>query len=169
MDAISAQLTQKAMTGLGGLDTTALKSPSTHQFDQTNFSKLLDNQMQTGDTTNAKLMEFVENFASESTSEPMKAIPAGEIQIDVAKAGEVEKNTVTKSNNIFEIFKEVNSTQANMDQVMETLTSGKKLSTMEMTRLQVLAHMNTVNMEVISKVGEMANRAIQTPFQMQVG
>jgi hypothetical protein len=49
------------------------------------------------------------------------------------------------------------------------LTSGKKLSTMEMTRLQVLAHMNTVNMEVISKVGEMANRAIQTPFQMQVG
>jgi hypothetical protein len=138
-------------------------------LDQSGFGKVLDSTIQGNDTTTNKLMQFVENFNQESMGDSMKAIPAGEINIDVAKAGEVSGKSVTKTQSIFEIFKEVNSTQANMDQVLETLTSGKKLSTMEMTRLQVLAHMNTVNMEVISKVGEMANRAIQTPFQMQVG
>lgn len=172
MDPISAQLTQKALTGMGGLDT-AIKPQNTQQisqsFDQSGFGKVLDSQMQGNDATTNKLMQFVENFNQESMGDSMKAIPAGDIQIDVAKAGELNGKSVTKSQSIFEIFKEVNGTQHNMDQVLETLSSGKKLSTMEMTRLQVLAHMNTVNMEVISKVGEMANRAIQTPFQMQVG
>ncbi len=170
MDPISAQLTQKAAANLGGLEN-AIKpqQQNTFQMDQTGFGKVLDSQMQSNDATTQKLMQFVENFHQESLGDSMKALPAGEIQLDVAKASEVNGKTVTKSQSIFEVFKEVNSTQSNMDQVLETLTSGKKLSTMEMTRLQVLAHMNTVNMEVISKVGEMANKAIQTPFQMQVG
>jgi len=157
------------MTSIGGSGLGTPGASPTSSFDQTSFSRLLDNQTQASDSSTSKLMQFVDNISNESTTEPMKAINGSEIHVDVAKAGELNGQTVTKSNSIFDIFKEVNSTQANMDQVMETLTSGKHLSTMEMTSLQVLAHMNTVNMEVISKVGEMANKAIQTPFQMNVG
>ena len=54
---------------------------------------------------------------------------------------------------------------------MEQMFSGSKKtwSAMELTRMQMYAHSSTVNMEVISKVGEMANKAISTPFNMQVG
>jgi len=171
MDPISAQLTQQAVSNLGGLDSAVKSQPQQSglvNFDQSAFGKVLDTQIQSNDASTQKLLSFVENFQQESMGNSMKAIPGGEIKLDVAKAGEIN-GTSTKPQSVFDIFKEINSTQAGMDQVMESLSSGTKMSTMEMTRLQVLAHMNSVNMEVISKVGEMANRAIQTPFQMQVG
>jgi len=168
MDPISAKLTTETMNKVGG--GAPLKTQQgAGGFDQSSFGRLLDNQMQTSEASTSNLMQFVDKISNESTTEPMKAVSASDVHVDFAKAGDLNGQSVTKPQNIFDILKDVNSTQANMDQVMETLTSGKHLSTMEMTRLQVLAHMNTVNMEVISKVGEMANKAIQTPFQMNVG
>jgi hypothetical protein len=35
-------------------------------------------------------------------------------------------------------------------------------------RLQIFAHQHTVTYELVSKFGEMGNRAIQQPMQMQV-
>jgi len=173
MDPISAQLTQQAVSNLGGLDSAVKSNPQQSginvNFDQSSFGKVLDSQIQSNDASTQKLLSFVENFQQDAMGNSMKAIPGGDVKLDVAKAGEINGTNVTKPQSVFDIFKEVNSTQAGMDQVLESLTSGQKMSTMEMTRLQVLAHMNSVNMEVISKVGEMANRAIQTPFQMQVG
>jgi hypothetical protein len=166
MDPISSKLTQSALKNVGPISTPPGGGSSNYGVDQSSFGRLLDNQMDTNQTTNAKLMEYVENMSNESVAPPINAIPAGDVHL--AKAGEVDKIASTKGN-IFDILKEVNDTQLNMDNVMETLTSGnKKFSTQEMMRLQVLAHVNTVNMEVISKVGEMANKAISTPFNMQI-
>ena len=70
------------------------------------------------------------------------------------------------------MFKEVNNNQINMDQLIENMMSGfgkKAMSAQEAFRVQVFAQMHSVHMEIISKVGEMANKAISTPFNMQVG
>ncbi|MDL1871319.1 hypothetical protein FBR05_03845 [Deltaproteobacteria bacterium PRO3] len=178
MDPISAGLTQSALQNIGGAGT-QLPSQGTgaggFQTDKTSFSQLLDNtigaQSSANSTSNAKLLEFVESFGNDSIGGNMKSIPAGEIQIDVARAGEIEKSSAPKSTGIFEIFKEVNSNQMGMEQLMEQMFSGSKKSwsALELTRMQMYAHHSTVNMEVISKVGEMANKAISTPFNMQVG
>lgn len=178
MDPISAGLTQSALQNIGGAGT-QLPSQGTgaggFQTDKTSFSQLLDNtigaQSNANNTSNAKLLEFVESFGNESVTGNMKSIPAGEIQIDVARAGEIEKSSAPKSTGIMDIFKEVNTNQMNMEQLMEQMFSGSKKtwSALELTRMQMYAHHSTVNMEVISKVGEMANKAISTPFNMQVG
>jgi len=179
MDPISAGLTQSALNNIGGAGA-QLPNQGTgagsFQTDKTQFSQLLDNtigaQANAGQSSNAKLLEFVESMGNDnSVNGNMKSIPGGEIQVDVARAGEIEKSAAPKSTGIFEIFKEVNTNQMNMEQLMEQMFSGSKKtwSAMELTRMQMYAHSSTVNMEVISKVGEMANKAISTPFNMQVG
>lgn len=179
MDPISAGLTQSALQNIGGAGTQLPSQGGAASggftTDKTSFAQMLDNtigaQSGTNNTSNAKLLEFVESFGAESTGGGLKSLPANEIQIDVARAGEIEKNAAPKSTGIMEIFKEVNTNQMGMEQLMEQMFSGSKknFSTMELTRMQMYAHTSTVNMEVISKVGEMANKAISTPFNMQVG
>ncbi|MFO1464573.1 MAG: hypothetical protein U1F66_12435 [bacterium] len=178
MDPISAGLTQSALQNIGGAGNQLPNQGGlggTFQTDKTSFGQLLDNtigaQSNTNATANGKLMEFVESFGNESVTGNMNAISADGIQVDVARAGEIEKASAPKSTGIFEIFKEVNNNQMGMEQLMEQMFSGSKKnwSALELTRLQMYAHHSTVNMEVISKVGEMANKAISTPFNMQVG
>ncbi|KAB2836883.1 hypothetical protein F9K50_11620, partial [bacterium] len=104
MDPISAGLTQSALQNIGGAGT-QFPSQGTgaggFQTDKTSFSQLLDNtigaQSNANNTSNAKLPEFVESFGNESVTGNMKSIPAGEIQIDVARAGEIEKSSAPKS------------------------------------------------------------------------
>ena len=169
MDPISAKLTESALKNVGQISNpVGGAGAGSYGVDQSSFGRILDSNMQANQTTNAKLLEFVDNMGGETMSPNINAIPANGIQIDVAKAGETQ-GTGTNGRNIFDIFKEVNDTQLNMDNIMETVVSGsKKFSTQEMIRIQVLGHTNAVYMETISKVGEMANKAISTPFNMQI-
>jgi len=178
MDPISAGLTQSALNNIGGAGAQLPNQGGvggTFQNDKTSFGNLLDQtigaQNSTGNTSNAKLLEFVENFGNESVTGNMNSIPADGINVNMARAGEIEQASAPKSTGIFEIFKEVNTNQMNMEQLMEQMFSGSKKnwSALELTRIQMYAHNSTVNMEIISKVGEMANKAISTPFNMQVG
>ncbi|HKY63651.1 MAG TPA: hypothetical protein VJR29_09550 [bacterium] len=174
MDPISMNLTQTALQNVN-TGSSPLPAGGTFQTDKTSFANLLDStigaQSNANQASNAKLMEFVDNFGADSVSGNMKSIPAGEIQVDVARAGEIEKASAPKSTGILDMFKEVNTNQMNMEQMMESFFSGSKKSftALELTRMQMYAHTCTVNMEVVSKVGEMANKAISTPFNMQVG
>lgn len=179
MDPISASLTQSALSNIGGAGAQLPNQPGaggTFQTDKTGFGQMLDQtisaQNSNGATTNSKLLDFVESMSnSESVTGNMNAIPADGINVNVARAGEIEQASAPKSTGIFEIFKEVNTNQMNMEQLMEQMFSGSKKtwSALELTRIQMYAHHSTVNMEIISKVGEMANKAISTPFNMQVG
>ncbi len=167
MDAISLQLTQKALVGAS--QNSPVAKTQNYSVEQSSFSKVLDSQVQTNQDTTQQLMQMVEDMGGGDTNPTMNAISADGIQIDVAKAGEVPGTQgVSSATSIYEIFKEVNLTQNNMDTLMEQMNSGKKFSTHELLRLQVFAHQHTATYEMVSKVGEMGNRAIQTPFQMQV-
>ena len=174
MDPISMNLTQTALQNVN-TGSSPLPSQGTFQTDKSNFANLLDStigaQSNANQASNAKLMDFVDNFGNDSVSGNMKSIPAGEIQVDVARAGEIEKASSPKQTGILDMFKEVNTNQMNMEQMMDSFFSGTKKSftALELTRMQMYAHTCTVNMEVVSKVGEMANKAISTPFNMQVG
>jgi hypothetical protein len=169
MDPISAKLTESALKNVGQVSTQVGKTGAGYGVDQSGFGRILDSQMQTNQTTNAKLLEFVENMGGDTMSPQINAIPANGINIDVAKSGELQGSSNGNGRNIFDIFKEVNDTQLNMDNIMETVVSGnKKFTTQEMIRIQVMGHMNAIYMETISKVGEMANKAISTPFNMQI-
>ncbi len=168
MDPITAKLTESALTGMGNLSTPAT-TPSTYQTDQTSsFARVLDNQMDANQSSNAKLLEFVENMSRDMDSQPMKAIPADGVQVDVAKATEVDRLAVDKPTNIFDIFKDVNSSALSMDQVMEKLTMNTKFTPQDMIRVQVLASTNTIAFEAMSKLAESAHRAISTPFNMNI-
>jgi hypothetical protein len=107
-------------------------------------------------------------MSGQSSGAGMNAIPAGEIKVDLAKAGEVTASSGGNNSSVLDVFKEINGSQNNMDRLIETMSSGKKFSTQELLQFQVFAHHHTVTYEMMSKFGEMANRAIQTPFQMQV-
>ena len=175
MDPISAGLTQKALTGMGGMGS-PMPAQSTFQTDKSSFGQLLNNtitaQNNDAQTTNAKLMDFVESFTNDASMDPkMKSMAANDIQVDLSKAGEIQNSSAPKSSSIYDIFKEVNSSQMQMDQYMEKMMNGGlgHLNQQEIIGMQIFAHMNTVNMEIVSKVGEMANKAITTPYNMQVG
>lgn len=168
MDPISTKLAESALKNVAQLSTPMGGGSGSYGVDQSSFGRVLDTQMQGNQTTNAKLLEFVDNMSGDTVAPPINAIPADGIHVDVAKAGEIQGSSPS-GRNIFDIFKDVNNTQLNMDSLMETMMSGtKKLSTQEMIRAQMLAHMGAMNLEVLSKVGEMANKAISTPFNMQI-
>jgi hypothetical protein len=177
MDPISMNLTQTALQNVNtGSSPLPSQGAGTFQTDKSNFANLLDStlgaQNNANQASNAKLLDFVESFGADSTGGGgMKSLPGGEIQVDVARAGEIEKASAPKQTGILDMFKEVNTNQMNMEQMMESFFSGSKKSftALELTRMQMYAHTCTVNMEVVSKVGEMANKAISTPFNMQVG
>lgn len=172
VDAISAELTKKVATtggveGLGG----GLKPDATFKNDQSSFAKLLDSQMQTeapGQVNNDKLVSMAESIMG-SNQDTMKAIPGSEIKLDTARVGEIEGTKVSKSEGIFEIFKQINGDQIGMDNLVESLTSGKKFSTMEMMRIQVLMQNNSLGVDLFSKGVDMAHKGVSSVFNMQVG
>jgi hypothetical protein len=166
MDPITAQLSQSALKQAGTPETIAPKTPN-YTTENSAFGQILGNHMDASNSSTQQLINIVENMTG--NSEPkMNAIPADQINVDLKKAGEVEGTVASNKSAIFEIFKEVNHSQTNMDGLMEQLNSGKKFNTHELMRLQIFAHQHTVTYELVSKFGEMANRAIQTPIQMQV-
>ncbi|HCU23374.1 MAG TPA: hypothetical protein DF383_00010 [Deltaproteobacteria bacterium] len=150
-----------------------MPAEKTFTNDKTAFSNMLDSAMggtnNPTQTTNAKLLEFVDSLNGDGGG--VKEISATDIKVDVARAAEVEGIGGNKAG-ILDMLKEVNNSQINMDQLIENMMSGfgkKSMSAQEAFRVQVFAQMHAVHMEVISKVGEMANKAISTPFNMQVG
>lgn len=167
MDPISAQLTQSALKGVSQPSAPINKTPN-FQTEQSSFGHMLDNQISSGNTATDKLLSLVDNMAGDAGGSSMKAIPADGIQVDLSKVEETGSSASSNKSAIFDLFKEVNGSQNNMDALLEQLSSGKKFSTQEMVRLQVFAHQHTVTYELVSKFGEMAGRAVQTPFQMQV-
>lgn len=167
MDPISAELTKQVVGG-SAQGVAAPKTPN-YTTEQSGFSQLLDQQVDANQSATNKLMAFVDDLAGQNSGGSMKAIPADEIKIDIAKAQEIPGGSTTKSSNmLFDIFKQVNNSQNNMDKLLETVSSGKKFSVHEMIKFQVFAHKHTVVYESMSKFIEMGNRALQTPFQMQV-
>lgn len=167
MDALTLQLTKNALNGAAGPKPAATK-PNNYSIERSGFGKTLDNQVEANNSTTDKLLQFVNNMTGGPVDQNMNAIPAGEIKVDLAKAGEINGSTTDKKSAIFDIFKDFNQTQNNMDQLLEQMSTGKKFNTHELLRLQVFAHQHSVTYEMVSKFGEMGNRAIQTPFQMQV-
>jgi len=167
MDALTLQLTKNALKGAGDPKAVAPKA-NNYSVEQSGFGQVLDNQVQANNSATSKLLEFVDNMAGNSAGENMNAIPAGEIKVDLAKAGEVQGSPVNQKGSMMDIFQEFNQTQNNMDSLLEQMSSGKKFNTHELLRLQIFAHQHTATYELVSKFGELGNRAIQTPFQMQV-
>lgn len=166
MDPITAQLTNSALKQAGTPESIAPKAPS-YSTDQSAFGQILGNHMDASNSSTQQLLSIVDNMTGGAEPQ-MNAIPADQINVDLKKVGEVQSTVASNKSSIFDIFKEVNSSQNNMDGLMEQLNSGKKFSTHELMRLQIFAHQHTVTYELVSKFGEMANRAIQTPIQMQV-
>ncbi len=167
VDPITTQLTQTAVKQVS--HTGVESRPLNYQVEQSGFGQMLDTQMQANQTTQDYLMGMVDQLEAGST---MNAIPANGINVDLAKAGDLGTGTDTAQGNkhaIFELFKDVNSSQNNMEGLMEAMTSStKKFSTHEIIRMQIFAQHHALNYELVSKFGEGFNKAIQGPFQMQV-
>lgn len=164
MDPIAAQLTK---TAAQGLEKQLPKNPAPkYQIEQSQFGQVLNNQLESGQDANGKLLNFVEELTQPNSG--VKAIPAGEIHVDLAKAPEVTPTANSNKNAIFGIFKEINSSQNNMDKLMENLASGKKFSTHELIRLQIFSHQHAMGYEMFSRMGAEVNRSIQSVTNMQV-
>jgi hypothetical protein len=170
IDPISSQLTKAALNKVAAPDTMGPKTAEkAYGLDQSAFANVMGNHMEASNSSNNKLMEMVDNMVGGGgAGQDMKAIPADGINVDLNRVTEVAQSQQGGGVNIFDMFKEINGSQMNMDSLMEQMGSGKKFSTNEMMRLQVFAHQHTMTYEMVTKFGEMANRAVQGPFQMQV-
>lgn len=168
IDPISAQLTKGAINKVASPDTLGPKTAEkAYSLDQSAFGNVLGNHMDASNASNNKLLEMVDSMVGGGGTD-MKAISAEGINVDLNRVGEVAQSSQGGGVNIFDIFKEVNGSQVNMDSLMEQLGTGKKFSTNELMRWQIFAHQHTMTYEMVTKFGEMANRAVQGPFQMQV-
>ena len=167
MDPITAQLTNTALKQAGTPESLGSKPAANFSTDQSAFGQMLNNHMDASNSSTQQMLQLVDNMAGGQGQE-MKAIPADQINVDLNKVGEVNNTVASNKTGLSEIFKEINHSQNNMDVLMEQMNSGKKFSTNELLRLQIFAHQHTVTYELVSKFGEMGNRAIQTPMQMQV-
>ena len=167
MDPITAQLTSSALKQAGTPNSGAAKPPVNYTTEQSAFGQILDNQNAASNGSTQQMLQMVDNMMG-TNGPDMQAIPAKDINVDLKKAGEVTQTVANNKASIFDVFKEVNHSQNNMDALMEQLNSGKKFNTNELMRLQIFAHQHTVTYELVSKFGEMGNRAIQQPMQMQV-
>lgn len=164
MDPIAAQLTKGAIQNKAPKP--VAPNYSTDKTGFGSFGDLLNNQMKTNQQSTSHLLEMVDNMMGD-TGNSMKAIPAPEVQVSKTEIPDGVQ-PVAKSADLMELFKEVNTSQNNMSQLIEQLSSGKKLSTQELLSVQVFVHHHTVSYELVSKTGEMVNNAIQRPTQMQV-
>jgi hypothetical protein len=168
IDPISAQLTTGALNKVATPDSLGPKTAEkSHSIDQSAFGNVLGNHMEASNASNNKLMEMVDSMVG-GGGQDIKAISADGINVDMSRVTEVAQSSSGGGVNIFDIFKEVNGSQVNMDSLMDQMGSGKKFSTNELMRWQIFAHQHTMTYEMVSKFGEMANRAVQGPFQMQV-
>jgi hypothetical protein len=175
IDPISSQLTKAALNKVATPDTLGPKTAEkAYGLDQSAFGNVLGNHMEASNTSNNKLLEMVDSMmggGGSSGGQGIKAIPADQINVDLNRVTEVAQSQQgggAGGVNIFDMFKEINGSQVNMDSLVEQMGSGKKFSTQEMLQWQVFAHQHTMTYEMVSKFGEMANRAVQGPFQMQV-
>ena len=168
IDPISAQLTKGALNKVATPDTLGPKTAEkNYGVDQSAFGNVLGNHMEASNSSQGKLLEMVDNMVG-SNGGDMKAIPADQINVDMSRVTEVAQSNQGGGVNIFDMFKEINNSQINMDSLMDQLGSGKKFMTTELMRWQIFAHQHTMTYEMVTKFGEMANRAVQGPFQMQV-
>jgi hypothetical protein len=171
MDPISAKLTSSALQNVGQQQGLGSQEP-TFQTDKSSFAEMLDNQFagatETSPLNNDHLMEMVDSLIEDPNAQPFNTISGQDIQIDIAKAGEVEGGSAFKTGNLFQTFKEINTGHMNLERVMETLQSGKKFSTAELLRLQTLTHMYSVKFEIFGKMGEAFNQGIRKFTDMQI-
>jgi hypothetical protein len=124
--------------------------------------------MEASNSSNNKLLAMVDNMVG-GGGQDMKAISGEGINVDLNRVGEVAQAQQSGGGtNIFDMLKELNSSQLNMDSLMEQLGTGKQWSTKQILQMQFFAHQHTITYEMVTKFGEMAGRAVQGPFQMQV-
>lgn len=169
IDPISAQLTKGALNKVATPDSLGPKTAEkSYSMDQSAFGNVLNNHLDASNASTGKLIEMVDNMVGGGGNSGIHAIPADGINVDLTKVSEVAQSSQGGGINMFDIFKEINGSQINMDGLMEQLGSGKKFSTNELLRWQIFAHQHTMTYEMVTKFGEMANRAVQGPFQMQV-
>lgn len=168
MDPISAKLTSSALQNIGQQQVT--HAEPNFQTDKSNFAEMLDNQFtqENSQLGNDQLFEMVNSMIQDPSAPQYNAISGQEVQMDVARAGEVEGGSAFKTNNLFESFKNLNNEQLGLERVMETLQSGKKFTAAELFRIQTLTQTYNIHLEIGNKFAEGITSGFKKVWETQV-